>query len=208
MPLENRLEMIKQTRGGGSVPPFYMEQVLHAESNGSLKIKVCEVQVRNVLEDGVEVEIDGCIERFDLVVSACGHRPDCTQLPLVQDLLENSATQITGGLPHLSEDLQLGVHKQLFVIGSLASLQVGPDAGNLMGIRRAAQILASTMGLRDWLCEDSQINERSLQCNIRGNTFGLLQDDDEESEESPEDEPLEEECDKDVIVKKESMKQN
>jgi hypothetical protein len=38
--------------------------------------------------------------------------------------------------------------------------------------------------------------------------MGLLQDDDEESEESPEDEPLEEECDKDVIVKKESMKQN
>jgi hypothetical protein len=172
MPLEERLAMIKETRGGGSVPPFYMDQIRHAESSGRLKIKVCEVQISMVLDNGVDVELDGSTEHFDRVVSACGHRPDCTRLSLIQSLLDVSPTQITGGLPHLSEDLQWGIHKQLFVIGSLASLQVGPDAGNLMGIRRAAQILASTMGLRDWLRKDSQINERSLQCNIRGNTFG------------------------------------
>merc|ERR1712232_482708 len=140
-PIQDRLAMIKQTRGGGSVPPLYMKQLRQAESYGKLKVQVSEVQVSKVLDDGVEVDLKGSIERFDLVVSACGHRPDCAQLPLIQNLLEHSPVQITGGLPHLSQDLQWGEHKQLKVIGSLASLQVGPDAGNLMGIRRAAQIL-------------------------------------------------------------------
>merc|ERR1712151_1124949 len=119
---------------------------------------VSEVRINEVLDNGVNVELDGRIERFDLIVSACGHRPDCARLPLLQALLKDSPTEITGGLPHLSQDLQWGVHKQLFVIGSLATLQVGPDAGNLMGIRRAAQILTSTLGFRDWLHDYPQID--------------------------------------------------
>lgn len=192
-PLEERLAMIKETRGGGSVPPFYMNQLRQAGSSGRLTVKVCEVQVSKVLDNGVDVEVGGSIERFDLVVSACGHRPDCTQLPLIQALLKDSPVQITGGLPHLSQDLEWGEYKQLKVIGSLASLQVGPDAGNLMGIRRAALILTSTMGLRDWLHEFSEIDETSLKRNIRGNSFSLLDDHDQESEEGSEEELVKDE---------------
>lgn len=190
LPMEERLAMIKQTRGGGSVPPFYMDQLRCAEAGGRLKVMVSEVQVSEVLDNGVDIELDGSIERFDLVVSACGHRPDCTQLPVIQSLLKDSPTQITGGLPHLSQELQWGAHDRLFAIGALASLQVGPDAGNLMGIRRAAQIMTSAMGLRDWLHE--QKGNASLQKNIRGNPFDLLQDDNEESEKESEEEPLKE----------------
>jgi hypothetical protein len=191
MPLEERLAMIKETRGGGSVPSLYMSQVRRAESQGSLKLKVAEAQISKVLDDAVEVEIDGSVERFDRVVSACGHRPDCTQLPLMQSLLKDSEVEITGGLPHLSQDLQWGAHSKVFVIGSLASLQVGPDAGNLMGIRRAAQTLTSTLGLRDWLADakhTSQPDQRSLQRNIRGNSYDLLMSDADEDDEEPDEE--------------------
>jgi len=210
MPIEERLAMIKQTRGGGSVPPFYMDQVRSAEYDGSLKVKVLEngVQISKVLDNEVDVEIDGSIEHFDLVVSACGHRPDCTWLPLMQSLLEDSPTQITGGLPHLSQDLQFGVHKQFFVIGSLASLQVGPDAGNLMGIRRAAQVMTSTMGFRDWLGDNAQIDETSVLRNIRGNRYDLLQEDGEDSDEESEEEPPKQQCDKEWAAKVEPKMQN
>jgi len=155
------------------------------------------------------VELDGSVVHFDVIVSACGHRPDCTSLPLMKGLLEDSQAQITGGLPHLSDDLQLGVHKKLFVIGSLASLQVGPDAGNLMGIRRAAQILTSAMGFREWLADQSQIDETSLLRNIQGNRYDLLQDDDDDDDddEESEEEPPKEECDKEWAVMKEQMMQ-
>lgn len=196
IPLEERLAMIKQTRGGGTVPPFYMDQLRRAESAGSLKVTVSEVQVSKVLDNEVDVEFDGAIARFDLVVSACGHRPDCTQLPLVHALLKDSPVQISGGLPHLSQDLQWGEHKKLFVVGSLASLQVGPDAGNLMGIRRACQALPTSMGLRDWLQQEYlQIDANSLQRNVRGNSYAILQDDDGESESDSEEESLKEESD-------------
>lgn len=196
LPMEERLAMIKQTRGGGSVPPLYMDQLRCAEAGGHLRVKVSEVEVSEVLDNAVDVKVDGSIERFDVVVSACGHRPDCTQLPLIQSLLKDSPTQITGGLPHLSQDLQWGSHERLFAIGALASLQVGPDAGNIMGIRRAAQLMTSAMGFRDWLhehgTEDSPNNQTSLKQNIRGNPFTLLQEDNEESETEAEEEPLKE----------------
>eukprot|EP00930_Biecheleria_cincta_P037102 TRINITY_DN25441_c0_g1_i1.p1 TRINITY_DN25441_c0_g1~~TRINITY_DN25441_c0_g1_i1.p1 ORF type:complete len:523 (-),score=82.49 TRINITY_DN25441_c0_g1_i1:529-2097(-) len=192
LPMEERLAMIKQTRGGGSVPPFYMDQLRCAEAGGHLKVKVCEVQVSEVFDDGLDIRLDGSVERFDLVVSACGHRPDCTQLPLIQSLLKDSPTQITGGLPHLSEELQWGAHDRLFAIGALASLQVGPDAGNIMGIRRAAQIMTSAMGFRDWLHDYGTELKDSLQKNIRGNPFTLLQDYNAESEVESEEQPLKE----------------
>merc|ERR1719487_1144244 len=114
--------MIKETRGGGSVPPFYMEELQKAQVNGRVKCIVSEVTVIQVLESAVEVDLSGSVEQFDLIVSACGHRPDCTQLPLIQDLMKHSPCQITGGLPHLSQDLQWGQHKQMFAVGALASL--------------------------------------------------------------------------------------
>lgn len=195
MPLQERLALIKQSRGGGSVPPFYMDQVRQAEAYGSLSMEVCEVQVSEVLEDGVLMDIGGRTERFDVVVAACGHRPDCTQLSAVRSLLEHSSTEITGGFPHLSQDLQWGTHKQLFVIGALASLQVGPDAGNLMGIRRAAQTLTSIMGVREWLRDALEKDEStlSLKHNIRGNQYGALQGDGEEDSDSNESEKENEE---------------
>lgn len=99
-------------------------------------------------EDGVEISVNGSRLRFDCVVTACGHRPDCEKLSLIKDLLSYEPVELVGGFPELSQDLQWGGFKQLFVIGALASLQVGPDAGNLMGLRRAAQIVAHAMNLR------------------------------------------------------------
>lgn len=170
--VEERLKLVKAARGGGSVPPFYMEKVREAVAEGRLEVLCGEVEIKTVLQDTVEVEIDGNAFVFDRIVNACGHKPDCNSLPLVQEMLKHSPVEVVGGLPTLSQDLQWGSHKQLFVIGALASLEVGPDAGNLMGLRRAAHIVANVMGVRDWLKDTG-----SVIGNIRGNRFAAFESD-------------------------------
>lgn len=60
-------------------------------------------------------------------------------------------TQIEGGLPCVTQDLRWRNDLNIFVVGSLGALNIGPDAGNLMGIRRAAQLVANAMECRSWL---------------------------------------------------------
>jgi hypothetical protein len=45
-----------------------------------------------------------------------------------------------------------------FVVGSLGALGIGPDAGNRMVIRRAAQLVANALGCRSWLRETVHVN--------------------------------------------------
>ena len=71
--------MIKETRGGGSIPPLYVKQLNKAQNAGRLRCIVSEVAGVRVLENEVEVDLNGSIAKFDRIVSACGHRPDCTQ---------------------------------------------------------------------------------------------------------------------------------
>jgi len=176
-PLEERVKHIKAARGGGSVPPLYMKEVREAVAKGRLEVLCGEVKIKTVAEDTVGVVINEHVYVFDRIVNACGHAPDCNRLPLVQEMLKRSPVQVIGGLPTLSQDLQWGSHKQLFVIGALATLEVGPDGGNLMGLRRAAQIVANVMDRRAWLKDTG-----SVLGNIRGNRYAALEDSESESE--------------------------
>jgi hypothetical protein len=65
----------------------------------------------------------------------------------VSNILKKWKLPIHEGFPDITEDLQWkesnNSTKQnrtpsIFVSGAMAGLQVGPDAGNLMGMRRAA----------------------------------------------------------------------
>lgn len=64
----------------------------------------------------------------------------------------------------------------IFVVGAMAALQVGPDAGNLMGMRRAARLVANALDCHAWL------RERALT-----NPFLALWDDSESETESESD---------------------
>ena len=132
--------------------------------------KVGEVEVIDVSDDNVEVLINGKAQRFDLIVNACGHRPSCLDLPLLKELHKVEPVETVGGLPVLTPDLQWGNFKQLFVIGALASLQVGPDAGNLMGLGRAAQMVTDAMNLGKAFSKYKN-SEQSVQGWYKSNRF-------------------------------------
>ena len=60
----------------------------------------------------------------DCVILACGLEPDCLKNELVRKIHEKFPIDIVGGFPNISVDLEWT--KNLFVVGSLASLNVGP----------------------------------------------------------------------------------
>jgi len=114
-PLEERLKHIKETWGGGSVPPLYMEDVHAKVAEGKLEVICGDAKIKSVSDGIVEVVIDGRVYAFHKIVNACGHAPDCQRLPLIQDMLRQWPVDIVGGLATLSQDLQWGVdrHRRL-----------------------------------------------------------------------------------------------
>eukprot|EP00747_Dinoflagellata_sp_TGD_P067805 gnl/TRDRNA2_/TRDRNA2_155449_c1_seq1.p1 gnl/TRDRNA2_/TRDRNA2_155449_c1~~gnl/TRDRNA2_/TRDRNA2_155449_c1_seq1.p1 ORF type:complete len:447 (+),score=75.96 gnl/TRDRNA2_/TRDRNA2_155449_c1_seq1:143-1342(+) len=179
-PSEVRLAQIKATRGGGSVPPDYMEQLKREDAAGKVEVVCGEVEVGAVDASGIHVTLAGQARRFDHVVLATGHRPDCMALPLLQSMQAQWPVEVIGGLPVLTHDLQWGDNEQLFLVGALAALQVGPDAANLMGCRRAANVVAQSLGLRLWFRTSVYVNRYAA--------FADSEDEDESDAESTDNE--------------------
>lgn len=158
-PVGARLKMIKSTRGGGSVPPIYMRDVNRLEKIKILKRIVGEATscIQKDIDGPAEVTINGLSYSFDLIVLACGVQPDCSSHPLLTGVLNRWPLPVHGGFPCVTEDVEWRSKNNLFVTGHLASLNLGPDAGNLMGARRAAQLIAGRLERRSWLREEGNI---------------------------------------------------
>lgn len=173
-PAEERLQALRTTRGGGTVPPIYMKTTRKMQERGELDCIVGDLKVikenddKSFLlqffdENGKDIKNS----TFDAIVLACGLRPDCLGNPLIQKIHKQWPVEIFGGLPNISEDLRWT--DNLYVVGGLASLSVGPDANNLMGIARAAETVSNNMDSKQWL--------RQEESNVLKNPFDLLLDD-------------------------------
>lgn len=181
--IESRLQLLKETRDGGSVPSVYMQQIRENKKNliccfGDVKY-VDDDEVNKTSDDCVTVVVDGVYHKFHKIILACGVAPDFSSHPVIAKLLSKWPISTHGGLPDLTQDLQWNTSNRanVFVVGAMAALQVGPDAGNLMGMRRAARVVASALDCRGWLRE-----------RVLANPFMALwssdSDDDDSSKES------------------------
>ena len=191
-PVEERLAMLKEARDGGSVPPMYMKRLRQAMRNQRIHLWVgddidyvsnptdAHTSTTTTTNHGpVAIRFQNQLHEFQEVILACGTHPDCRTQPLVRTILEQWPIPVEGGLPCLTQDLRwspdetIGAHN-ILVVGALAALQVGPDAGNLMGIRRAAATIASNaLQCRKWIRETTLVNK-----------FGALAWSDSESDSS------------------------
>lgn len=147
----DRLKIIKESRNGGSVPVMYMKDVLQLEQNDKLHRLVGNAHFIGESPSTKQlcIDINGSVEHYDAVVLACGIQPDCTSNTLTAKILAKWPIPVVGGFPCINEDAQWT--DGLYVIGVLASISIGPDAANLMGMRRAAEIIANAMECRCWL---------------------------------------------------------
>jgi lysine/ornithine N-monooxygenase len=181
---QERLELIQKCRNGGSVPAIYMKDIrrMECQDGEGFRRVVGNVQFSRLVSNGticVQIENeDGSImmEEYDSIVLACGMRPDCSSNSLVSKLMEKWPIPTVGGLPVITEDARWSstTQRNLYVMGQLASLSIGPDAANLMGIRRAAEIIANGLDCRSWL----------RQSNVYTNPFDIFSSDSDSDSET------------------------
>jgi cation diffusion facilitator CzcD-associated flavoprotein CzcO len=135
----NRLQMARAARGGGTIPPWMKDRLDAAVDADQLTIhdgagvRAADVDARGrcrlALGDHSTLEADR-------VWLATGTRPDIGALRCLEDLVAD--LPVVHGYPVTGPDLRLGDHP-IHVMGRLATLALGPAAGNLWGAQRAAE---------------------------------------------------------------------
>jgi hypothetical protein len=137
---QKRFDMIVQARNGGSMTPAMGLQLRREIRNGNLKIdENCQVLQAQWLGKNWQVQCsDGSQYEYSRIWLSTGTKFDATSQALLQEVLDAYPIKIVNGLPVLDEYLRVP-GCELFLMGGLAALQVGPTARNLSGARMASE---------------------------------------------------------------------
>ncbi|CAG9987924.1 unnamed protein product [Clonostachys byssicola] len=149
-----RLQIIKEARGGGSFTP-----VFHKRLKKHIAAKKLDMHTMTQLVDA-KFEEDGegvgkwtvqtepaipDLPSFDYIYFATGIQTDFAKLPYLQTMLEKHPIKGHGGFPCLNEDLMWKDNVPLFMVGRLGALQLGPAAPNIGGAKIGAERVAWTI---------------------------------------------------------------
>lgn len=178
-----RVKALKQARGGGTVPPLYMKITRDMEKKGLITRVTGDVDIISngevpVPEDDrapliIQHNETGKLFEVSAIVCACGLQPDCLSNPLINNINKRWPIKMQDGFPLVTERCRWN-DTNLFVVGGVASLSVGPDAGNIMGISRAAETVANALDSKLWI--------RDEDSNVLKNPFDIFGESDTESE--------------------------
>ncbi|MFM7560530.1 MAG: FAD/NAD(P)-binding protein [Cylindrospermopsis raciborskii] len=137
---EQRFTIIQQARNGGSMTPSIATQLRQQMCRGKIRIdENCQVVKAEWLGENWRVECsDGSKHEYDYIWLSTGTKFDVTTEPLLKDILAAYPIPIVKGLPVLDTCLRWR-GCELFIMGGLAALQVGPTARNLSGARMACE---------------------------------------------------------------------
>ncbi|KIL92970.1 hypothetical protein FAVG1_04151 [Fusarium avenaceum] len=149
---DERIEMIKEARGGGSITP-----VFHKRLKKHLATKKLELFTETSLVDASfdadsgtwSVQTNPPVElpAMDYMYFATGIQTDFSSLPYLRTIMEKHPIQGRGGFPCINNDLMWNDEVPLFMMGRLAALRLGPAAPNLGGAQVGAERIA-------WAIED------------------------------------------------------
>lgn len=186
---EERLEIIKEARGGGSITPlFYRERTKKHIASGKCdfrtETKLIDAKFEDEGDGGGKYAIttepaDPSLPKMDYIVFATGIQTDFAKLPYLQNMLEKYPVKSFGGLPCLNEDLMWKDDVPLFMAGRLGSLQLGPAAPNIGGAKIGAERIAWAIeslikpeGSKEW--EESVGGGRHDYLSGHGNMYSAL----------------------------------
>ena len=132
--------MIRQARNGGSITPEMAMQLRRQVRTGNLRIdENCQVLQTEWLDKNWLVKCsDGNEHKCDRIWLSTGTKFDVMTEPLLKEILDAYPIPIVKGLPVLDTCLRWP-GCELFIMGGLAALQVGPTARNLSGARMACE---------------------------------------------------------------------
>eukprot|EP00941_MAST-03F_sp_MAST-3F-sp1_P001659 g1659.t1 len=160
--MNERRTMLAQARGRGSISPEGMLMIRAAQELAENENK-CELNyntifggVREGFSPGSDVRVleettvecamwlddDECwevyfssgeIEHFDRIWLATGSEMNVTKDPLLGSLLQQRPIETNEGLPVLEKSLRWRNDTEVYVMGPMAALRLGPDSLNLAG---------------------------------------------------------------------------
>jgi hypothetical protein len=148
---QRRRAQVDRARGGGTIPHAIRHELAACETAGLL-----ELHERAVLR-GCDPQPDGrvCVHLADRTLPpadavwvAAGGTIDVDADPVCRDLAAAHPTTIAGGMPVLADDLSWP-GTRIHLAGFTAALTLGPTAGNLIGLRRAAQRIGAAVRGQD-----------------------------------------------------------
>lgn len=191
---EERVEMLRDARGGGSVTPEFKKILLSLVSKGLMELRERTLVSSAVWDEKTkswDVNTEPAMEfpRIDHVVYATGVSSDWNLIPSIMSLSRDYPMKTVGGMPCLTNDLMWNEEVPFFVTGRLAGLRIGPGAGNLEGARQGSERIAWKVVelLKDGVCQPDSgygsdwdqgddVDRRRLGLGIE-NQFGVLNSD-------------------------------
>lgn len=137
---ETRARLIQQARNGGSITPAMMTQLRRAQRERQLTFyEQCQVISAVWQGNGWQIRCDdGTEHQCQRIWLATGTKLDITSEPLLAEILDTFPIAVVRGLPVLDVHLRWK-DCELFIMGGLAALQVGPAARNLSGARMVSE---------------------------------------------------------------------
>mmetsp|Transcript_17435 Transcript_17435/g.28317 ORF Transcript_17435/g.28317 Transcript_17435/m.28317 type:complete len:602 (+) Transcript_17435:84-1889(+) len=161
--MQERAQRLKEARGGGTIPPETIQELLRCRST-QLQVKE-EVEILEVhwtdgrfhisLDDGSECE------PYDMIWLATGAQNHIDHYSALSHLRRILPVSVTNGLPVLNTDLSWRApvgeettdepiwkqvaRERIWCMGALAALELGPDALNLIGARHGSVRVAEAI---------------------------------------------------------------
>jgi hypothetical protein len=139
--------MLNEARGGGSISSEYRDLLGGLEKEGRVEVREGTEAIGATWDDrsrtwNLRTNTSLSLERVDHVVYATGISSDFHSIPLIQELINRGEIETVGGMPVLTDDLQMSVEVPFFVTGRLAGLRLGIGAANLEGARMGVERIA------------------------------------------------------------------
>ena len=147
-----RHKLALAARGGGTMPGWAHRRLRALAAEGVLRFhEDRRVVAAGAIDGRAELDLDdGTALDADLVWLGTGTTPDIRAEHALDPVLPDIAT--VAGLPVCDRDLRIGRYP-IHVMGRLATLTLGPAAGNLWGAQRAARVITRAITGVDLECE-------------------------------------------------------
>jgi cation diffusion facilitator CzcD-associated flavoprotein CzcO len=136
---EKRRQMVLNARDGGSMTPAMLTQLRRMNRSSRVHFyEQCQIACANWQEGNWQIRCeDGMKFTCDYIWLATGTRFDFRAEPLLAEVMAKYPNSSIGGFPLLDKHLRWP-GCELFIMGGLSALQVGPTARNLFGARMAS----------------------------------------------------------------------
>lgn len=143
---QKRWQMIKQARNGGSFTPEMMLKLRRLNREGKINLRErCQVIAAEWHNNYWRVKcLDGDTYIYDRIWLATGSELEAENHSLLGDIWDRYPTQFVQGLPILDDYLRVS-GQELFIMGGLAALHLGPTARNLSGGIKASQRISEAL---------------------------------------------------------------